>query len=180
MAFLSLFVVNLSIIAKNYLQSEEMIKKGIWSLEFYVGESQNVSSVVGSDMDLLWENCAQAIMQVCENIVMDCKTNDPVKVWGWALAAVVPPYDVLEENVDYVVVFERPGNLSSLPDVLVDLNNVPNSTSSGDCSPGGLLDKGRYYYKIFAEPLGCNVFKLNLNQLEVGSSPCQYSDILSQ
>ena len=139
--------------------------------------STDLQQLVTGDVDVKRDNCMQAVAQICLTLSWECRTRNALDTWGWAIAAVAPDFDDLEESKDYVIVSY--GTTIESPEY-VDLKNVPPGEYVEGCGREQLVKRGAYYYNSIARVLGCDEYQLDLNGINVSGSkhPCTYVDTL--
>ena len=131
--------------------------------EIFSGYKTEAKGTIQVDVDIKYENCVQAIFQMCQTLQKVCG-NDFVKVWGWTLQANSPVYDVLDSS-DYTIVN---GTYVSTYGKKIQLKNVPyfsgfNLGTISNCSDVNVPRQwGANYYVSYVRPLGCDDFVLNL------------------
>lgn len=152
-------------------------------LLFYASNFTNASAMDNASMVLLVQGhsdlkkdiCHQAIVEICLNLQKECGGQDVRDVWGWAISCADGNCDSLEEGSDYIVVSSIPtDSIGSF----VKLSDIPYNRTDGNCSDKVIYGQYLYHTKVRLAGLGCDLFKLDLNKLELRRASCAVMDVL--
>ena len=178
-SFFVMFWVSFMNVTQAKVKKENPVYYGRY--EIYGGNKTEGLGVVEVDVNLRYENCLQGIYQICLTLEKVCG-NDFIGVWGWALQAVRPPYDRLDEGVDYVVLNGvitggAVVNFSVFNDVNFSSFLAGYNGNLNNCNEGRKW--GVYAFMKYLKPLGCDEYLLDLNGGVIGSEfICGYIDLL--
>lgn len=155
----------------------------IGNKKIYYTYPNNISQTISStqNQDTLKDACAQALLQVCRNIMYECNSTNLLDVWGWLIATKGGAKDVVEINVDYYI--QGTDNRIYIPPNkgLIYLSDIPVvNTTSTSCSDK--VRKGQYYYNILVKNIGCHkYYDIDLNNLRLSTTqPCSIRNFIKE